>query len=488
MSTIKETLYELLSQIIEIDIINDTDIGKVITVAGWIDTIRKQKKLLFIKLSDSATSRLLPLQIIFDSDDILSKVHAGSAIVVKGLLVSSIGAGQKVELQGQQYYITGDIGTDPDHYPLAGTSIVPEYLRDLPELECKTKLKSAIYKVRAETMSFLKDFFTRERYTQVDMPLITMSECEGGCQPMQATLLLTSGKIADIPTKDGVVDFTKDFFKAKASLTVSAQLELETQLPLGNVWTVTRAVRGEPSQTSRHLCEFSMIEIEKRFSRSAVDIMDISEKCIKECITYILYHFSTQMDFLDKFYKKDHIVKLYGYTSKPFIRITHAQAVTMLIEDSQQSLVTFTELPRYDEDMGSEHEKYLADVKFKHPVIVMRYPKAVKAFYMPVLIETEEESHGVEHVDSFDILVPGVGELVGGSQRIHKEDELIKRIDDLGLDKEPLQFYINLRKYGSVPHGGMGMGFERLIAFITGADSVKDVVCFPKFFGSGKRI
>lgn len=492
---IKESLDELLSQIIEIEIIDDIHINTVITVAGWIDTIRKQKKLVFIKLSDSAYSRLEPLQIIFESSDdkeyfdMISNTHVGAAIIVKGLIVSSIKPGQKIEMQAQQYIITGDLGSEPDHYPLAGNvGKVPELLRDLPELECRSQLKSAIYNIRSKTMGFLKEFFTKEKYTQVDTPMLCFSECEGGCSSMQATLLLTSGKASDIPSKDDNVDFSKDFFKAKTSITVSSQLELETQLPLGNVWTVTRAVRGEPSQTSRHLCEFSMIEIEKRFSRSAIDIMDISEKCIKQCISYALDHCSKQMEFLDKFYDKDHISKLRQYVEQPFIRITHAEAITILINDSKECLVTFTDLPKYDEDMGSEHEKYLADVKYKHPVIVMRYPKVVKAFYMPVIIETEEESYGVEHVDSFDILVPGVGELVGGSQRIYKEDELVRRIDELGLDKEPLQFYINLRKYGSVPHGGMGMGFERLIAFITGADSVKDVVSFPKFFGSGKRV
>jgi asparaginyl-tRNA synthetase len=228
-----------------------------------------------------------------------------------------------------------------------------------------------------------------------------------------------------------------------------------------------------------------MIEIEKRFSRSAKDIMDISDKCIKHCISYILTHCSKQMSFLDKFYGKDHISELQRYIDLPFI-ITHAEVVTMLIEDAKNGIVTFTDLPKYDKDLASEHEKYLTDIKYKHPVIVTKYPKIVKPFYAPVIIETKEESHGVEHVDSFDILVPCVGELVGGSQRIHKYDELIKRIDELGLDKKPLQFYIDLRKYGSVPHGGMGMGFERLISFITGASNVKDCVAFPKYMSCGK--
>ena len=192
------------------------------------------------------------------------------------------------------------------------------------------------------------------------------------------------------------------------------------------------------------------------------------------------------LEFLQKFYKNDHISKLQQFVSVPFVRITHAQAVTMILDDATNIGVEFKELPTYDGDLGSEHEKYLTDVKYRCPVIVMRYPKAVKAFYMPIVVESPEESHGVAHVDSFDILVPGVGELVGGSQRICKTDDLIARIQELGLDMEPLEFYVNLRKYGSQPHGGMGMGFERLIKFITGAENVKDCVAFPRFMGCAK--
>lgn len=498
---ILETLDELMNQIVEIENIDETYIGQVITIAGWLHTMRWQKKLLFGKIDDSAKSRLKPLQVLFEIKNEpvkdyyapLQYICKGASIIIKGKIVKSPKIEQPIEMQGQQYYIVGQID-DPQHYPLAGTAIENmEILRTLPELECFSQVKSAIYDVRAGLEEAISLFFKEKKYRKVDLPVISFSECEGGCQPMQATLLLTDNKKTSIPVKKTLtgeltdyIDFSKDFFGAKASLTVSSQLELETQLPLGNVWTMTRAFRGEPSQTSRHLCEFSMVEFEKRYSKSAVDIINITEELIKFCINYTLKEYTTHLDFLQKFYKNDHVVKLQQFSSEPFIRMTHSQAVTIMLDDVNKNKIEFKELPTYDGDLASEHEKYLTDIKYKHPVIVMRYPKAIKAFYMPIVAELPEESHGVEHVDSFDILVPGVGELVGGSQRIWKTDDLIARINELGLDIKPLEFYINLRKYGSQPHGGMGMGFERLIKFVTGAESVKDCVAFPRFMGCAR--
>jgi asparaginyl-tRNA synthetase len=304
---------------------------------------------------------------------------------------------------------------------------------------------------------------------------------------MQATLLLSSGKTSDIPVDAKLpeqIDFTKDFFGVKASLTVSSQLELETQLPLGKVWTVTRAIRGEPSMTTRHLCEFSMIEIEVPFIKSADDIMVLTEKYLQYVILAIIHDEwgSKALTLLEKKGGKSLKDSLIKYIENPFIRITHYDAVTLLREMASKGEITFTTLPEYHEDMGSEHERYLTDAHFKQPVIVTRYPKQIKAFYMPVI----DKEGGIEHVDCFDILVPSVGELVGGSARIDKQDELETRIKELGLDMKPLQFYIDLRKYGSVPHGGMGMGFERLIKLITGVDTVRDAVAFPRFYKSGK--
>lgn len=459
-----------------------------VVVCGWILTARWQKTLVFMKLTDSHKSKLNPVQVVCDKKQFgesLEYLSAGSSLMVKGKIVNSPGKGQPFEILADEVYILGKV-SNPSSYPLAKADLPIESLRTIPHLECHTPEKAAIYSIRSELMRALEEFFNKNDYTKVDMPLITFSECEGGCQPMQATLFLTSGKLSDVPLKTGTtgtndIDFSKDFFGSKSCLTVSAQMELETQLPLGNVWTVTRAIRGEPSQTTKHLCEFSMIELEKAFSVSADDIIEISEKCIKFCIKHVLETCNAQLTFLEQKLGKNVKQELQIYLITPFVRITHAQAVEMIQDHADR----FTSVPTFADDLSSEHEKYIVDY-YQLPVVVKKYPKAVKAFYMPVVQETLEESHGVEHVDSFDILVPGTGELVGGSQRIDNEADLVARIKELNLDQAPLDFYVELRRTGSVPHGGMGMGFERLVKFITGVDSVKDCVQFPRFVGCNK--
>lgn len=456
-----------------------------VVVAGWIMTLRPQKKRVFMKLSDSAGSKIQPIQIVCDKKifgETLDHLTAGASIMICGQLIKSPAPEQPFEISANVVHVLG-IVKDPSSYPLAKADLPMDLLRTIPHLECHTPIKAAIYVIRSQLMEALINFF-RGAYIKVDMPLITFSECEGGCQPMQTTLFLTTGKIIDIPRKSndtGLIDFSKDFFGTKSLLTVSSQMELETQLPLGDVWTVTRAIRGEPSQTSKHLCEFSMIEFEKRFSSSAKDIIQISEQCIKFCIQHVLNHCAKELSFLEAKLEKPIITKLMRYFETPFVRITHAQAIDMIHKQKEQ----FNVIPSYSDDLSSEHEKFIVD-HFGLPVVVQKYPKQVKAFYMPVVEETLEESHGVEHVDSFDILVPEVGELVGGSQRIHDADQLTDRIRELGIDEKPLEFYIELRRNGTIPHGGMGMGFERLVRFITRVDSVKDCVPFPRYIGCGK--
>ena len=470
-------------------------IGQDILVRGWIETIRFSKKTVFIKLYDSWKTHLQPLQIVFDLSLLqeeykqqILKLSTGCSIQVTGKLVASPKPQQPIELQGTDIKIFGLI-KDPATYPIAKTDLSLDHFRSFPHLECFSSSKSAIYGIRGLLLEAFEIFFKDEDFTKTDMPLITFSECEGGCQPMQATLLLTSGDIKDISVQDKTskVDFSKDFFGRKASLTVSSQLELETHLPLGRVWTMTRAIRGEPSATSRHLAEFSMLEIELPFIDSAKDVMEVSERLIKYCIKYILgdKYGSLALDVLSKKFSVDIRTKLTSYITGDFIRITHRDAVKLLLEEHASKRVTFDKLPDYSDDMGSEHERYLTDVYYKHPVIITEYPKCVKSFYMPVTGSFETpDGKLVEYVDCFDILVPGVGELVGGSARMDDYDMLEQRISKLGLDRDPLEFYLDLRKYGTTKHGGMGMGFERLIKLITFADSVKDCVAYPRFYKS----
>ena len=281
----------------------------------------------------------------------------------------------------------------------------------------------------------------------------------------------------------------EDFFAKKAFLTVSGQLELETHQFLGPVYTETRAVRGEPSDTTKHLGEFTMIEMEIPFIDSAKDVASVSEELIKFCIKHVLQdkYCSKALDLLAK--KQELPIKelLTYYSENPFQTITHRDAVTLLNKMVEDNKVEFANIPAYDEDMATEHERYLTDIHFGCPVIITQYPKNVKSFYMPVIDSfTSPDGKVIEVVDCFDIIVPGVGELVGGSARIHKYEELIERIESAKMDITPLQFYVDLRKYGSVPHGGMGMGFERLIKFITCVDSVRDCVAYPRYYKSGK--
>lgn len=498
-------------------------VGEEVNISGWVMFVRRQGKRYFFKVYDSRRSRFSRiLQIIFEktpeSQNYLAQldhVTAGCSMLIRGLIVDSPAKGQKIEMKGFEYYILGFVRDNS--FPSAKSDLTIDYLRSIEHLECHVQLKSAIYSVRSEIELGTEKFFEMEDYTKCDMPLITFSECEGGCQPMQVTLFLTTGFVEDIPIKKSVfvvptepkaeevfkettlsekfaslyledsyklpkltVDFSKDFFGKKACLTVSAQLELETQLPQGNVWTMTRAVRGEPSQTSRHLTEFSMVELEIAFSTGSDDIIDISTKYIKFCLQYAIDHCVEELMYLEEYYKKPIFSRLSGYIAEDFAVITHKDAVQLCLE---QPTGTFVELPSYDSDLSSEHEKFLVDVHFQKPTVVRFYPKKVKAFYMPVIMTIDE----IEYVDSFDILVPDVGELVGGSQRIDDYDELMARINELGLDPEPLKFYTGLRKAGSIPHGGMGMGLERLVKFITCAESVKDCVPYPRFIGCGKK-
>jgi len=510
-----QRINELLKQRIKIHMC-EKYVNDEICVAGWVKFIRRQGKRYFLKVYDSKKSRHSSiLQIMFEKTPELQEYFAplehvttGCSILVKGFIKESPAKGQKIEMLGNEYYVLGYV-KEASSFPSSKSDLTMDYIREISHLDCHIDVKSAIFSVRSAVELATEKFFEINDYTKSDMPLITFSECEGGCQPMQVSLFFTTGIINDIPvveykcdTKDTeytslsdkfssldvspklLVDFSKDFFGKKSCLTVSAQLELETHLPQGGVWTMTRAVRGEPSQTSRHLTEFSMVELEKGFSTGSQDIIDISVEYIKFCLKYAMENCQDELEYLEKYYEKSIFERLSKFVSDDFATITHAQAVTLCLRQPEG---TFNELPTYDGDLSSEHEKFLADIHFKRPTIIRFYPKKVKAFYMPVIPETIEESHNVEHVDSFDIIVPDVGELVGGSQRIHEYDELIKRIEELKIDHEPLKFYTDLRKSGSIPHGGMGMGLERLVKFITCAESVKDCVPYPRFIGCGKK-
>lgn len=484
----------------KIQSIDESMIDTDITICGWVTSCHAHRNVAFAWIADDAASRLIPIQAVFDlkrRPDFaeIRGVTKGWSLGLKGKIVKSIGTQQAIEMQVSAYQIFGKVA-DPASYALAKDDYPLEYLRGLPHLECHSTVKSCIYSVRSALMTATERFFESKKFRKVDMPLITMSQCEGGANPAQVTDFLKTHKRSDIatrpildatgkPTGDFTddIDFSKDFSGCANYLTVSAQLELETQLPLGDVWTETRATRFEPSMSTKHLASFSMIEAEISFIESAVDLMDVTEEAIKYCTQYVLSVCEKELKYLGKYFDDaDHIDKLCSWLSSPFTRITHAEAVTMMQAEPSG---TFLAIPQYDEDLSSEHENWLT-AKYDRPVFVARYPKKVKSFYMPVILETVEESYGVEHVDSYDLLVPNVGELVGGSRRIHDLAELETRITELDIDRTPLEFYIALRRDGTVPHGGWGWGHERFVKMLTGAPSVKDCVAFPFYVGCGK--
>ncbi len=472
--------------------ITEAHLDTTITVCGWVTKTHTPKKVVFVWLADDATSRLEPLQIVFGISDktrykdleVVKKISKGYSISVTGTLIKSLGKGQLYELQATSYEVIGSVGHQAT-YPLMLEDYPMDYYRTsaLEHLECLAPVKSAIYKIRS-ILSEASDYYFRSReFTKVHMPMITFSECESGCGVFTVTSFCKTGQVSDFPTKKDVlpaqIDFSKDFFSKKSCLTVSSQLELECSLPLGDVYCETRAARCEESMTSRHLCEFTMIEFESPFITSAVDIIDRAEAYVRFMFTRALESCEKELAYLSKKFSTDLKTRLTQYLEKPFPRISHADAVTLMLE---QPAETFSTLPSYSDDLSTEHEKWLSETHFKTGVFVCKYPKAVKAFYMPVVQETPEESHGVEHVDSFDFLIDGL-ELIGGSARIWRLEELESRITELGLDRKPLEFYLGLRRDGSAKSGGLGLGFDRLVKVVTGAPSIKDCVQFPRYVG-----
>lgn len=473
--------------------ISEKTIGQHVICNGWITKCHSLKKVGFIWLSDDVASRLVPLQCVFNfgkhPDHItMNKLTRGCSVSVTGEIVSSKGNQQAFEMLIDTYELIGAV-KDPATYVMAKDDYQLEYLRGIPEMECHSTIKSLIYVIRSKLMEATELYFKQAGMLKVDMPLITMSQCEGGANPAQVTDFLKTHQRSAIPVIEGIdkIDYSIDFAKCATYLTESAQLQLETQLPLcsAGVWTETRATRFEPSVSTKHLACFTMIEVEIPFIKNALDLMAVTEDSIRFCSQYVLDHCSAELDQLDKFWGASHKIKLIDWVTKPFAQITHSEAVTMM---QAQKDGTFLHVPDYNEDLSTEHELWLVDEVFKRPTFVMKYPKAVKSFYMPIVQETYEESHGVQHVDSYDLLVPETGELVGGSARIFQLKELEDRIAELGLDRKPLEFYIKLREDGTIPHGGWGWGHERFVKMITGAPSVKDCVQFPFYIGCGITI
>ena len=442
----------------------DEFLNKEITVHGWIRNHRAQKEFGFLDFSDGTTME--HLQIVYDKDTAdfshLQSLRVGSSIQVTGVLVKSEGKGQDVELKAKEVQLLGDC---PEDYPLQPKKHTREFLRTIGYLRPRANLFQAVFRVRSVAAQAIHEYFQGHGYVYFHAPLITASDCEGAGEMFQVTTL-------PIEELKGKVDYKKDFFGKRTSLTVSGQLQAETfATAFSKVYTFGPTFRAENSNTKTHASEFWMIEPEIAFC-DLEELMDIEEEMLKFVVSYVLEHCPKEMEFFDKFVEKGLLDKLHKLIDSKFTRVTHEEVITILKNSKEK----FEYTPKYGEDIQKEHEKYITEY-FQGPVFITDWPKDIKAFYM-------KQNEDGKTVRAVDLEVPGAGELMGGSQREENMDKLIRRMDELHMDKEELDWYINLRKYGTCVHSGFGMGFERLVIYLTGVENIRDVIPYPRVPGS----
>ena len=444
-------------------------LDKEVTLEGWIKNHRKQKEFGFISFSDG--TYFTPIQIVYDNslDDFedIQKFHIGSSIQVTGKVVKSPKENQPFEIQASSICLLGDCLED---YPIQPKKHSREFLREQAYLRPRTNLFQAVFQIRSKAAFAIHEYFQKKDFVYFHAPLITASDCEGAGEMFHVTTL----DLENIPkNNDGSVDYSKDFFGKMTSLTVSGQLQAETfALAYKNVYTFGPTFRAENSNTKTHASEFWMIEPEMAFCDLDKD-MDIMEDMLKYVVKYVLDNCKAELEFLDNFVEKGLIEKLENLVKKKAIRITHYEAIKELKESGKN----FEFSPEYDEDLAREHEKYLTEEKYNAPVFVYNWPKDIKAFYMRLNDDNKT-------VGAVDLLVPGSGELMGGSQREERYDILLKRVQEMNTGVEELDWYLKLRLYGGCVHSGFGMGFERLIMYLTGVENIRDVIPYPRTPGN----
>ena len=440
-------------------------IGKQIQVGGWIRSIRDSKAFGFIVLSDG--SFFEPLQIVYhdtmDNFAQVSKLNVGSAIIVTGTLVATPQAKQPFEIQADTVEIEGM--STPD-YPLQKKRHSFEYLRTISHLRPRTNTFQAVFRVRSIIAYAIHKFFQERDFVYVHTPLITGSDCEGAGEMFQVTTL----DLNNVPkTKDGKVDYSQDFFGKETNLTVSGQLNVETfACAFRNVYTFGPTFRAENSNTTRHAAEFWMIEPELAFA-DLKDNMIVAESMLKYVIRYVMEHAPEEMQFFNQFVDRGLLERLNTVVNSEFGHVTYTEAVDILMQHNDE----FEYKVFWGCDLQTEHERYLTEKIYKRPVFVTDYPKEIKAFYMKMNEDNKT-------VAAMDLLVPGIGEIIGGSQREDDYGKLKARMEELGLKEEDYDFYLDLRKYGSVRHSGFGLGFERCVMYLTGMGNIRDVIPFPR--------
>ena len=449
------------------DLYRNTDkyLDKEVTVGGWIRSNRDSKTFGFIVVNDGTFFETL--QIVYSDAlanfDQLTKLGVGTAIIAKGRIVATPNAKQPFEMQAAEIVLEG--ASDPD-YPLQKKRHTFEYLRTIPHLRARTNTFQAVFRVRSLIAYAIHTFFMERDFVYVHTPLITSSDCEGAGEMFQVTTL----DMMNPPmNEDGAVDYTKDFFGKQTNLTVSGQLNVETYaFAFKNVYTFGPTFRAENSNTTRHAAEFWMIEPEICFA-DLKDDMILAESMLKFVIRYVLENAPEEMNFFNQFIDKGLLDRLNHVLNSDFGHVTYTEAIELLEKHNDK----FEYKVFWGCDLQTEHERYLTEEIFKRPVFVTDYPKEIKAFYMKL-------NDDGKTVAAMDCLVPGIGEIIGGSQREDNLELLEKRMDELGLNKEDYQFYLDLRKYGSARHAGFGLGFERCVMYLTGMGNIRDVVPFPR--------
>jgi asparaginyl-tRNA synthetase len=466
------------------DLLRSNEIGKIFTIKGWVRTRRGNKQVNFVALNDG--SGINNLQVVIDmsqfDEELIRRITTGSAISVEGELQASQGSGQKVELLAKTVELLGD--SDPDKYPLQPKKHSLEFLREIAHLRFRTNTFGAITRVRHAMIFAVHQFFNQKGFYNIHTPIITASDAEGAGEMFQVTTLDMDNLSR---TEDGKIDYSKDFFGRSTNLTVSGQLEGElAALAMGEIYTFGPTFRAENSNTSRHLSEFWMIEPEMAFYELK-DNMDLAEEFLKFLIQYAFDHCMDDLLFLSKRQQEEEknkketdrtmelVEKLKFVLENDFVRLTYSKAIDIL-ENSKPNKKGKFQYPvkGFGTDLQSEHERYLVEKHFKKPVILTDYPKEIKAFYMKL----NDDSRTVR---AMDVLFPQIGEIIGGSQREESYEKLTARMKEMDIPEEEMWWFLDTRRFGSVPHSGFGLGFERLMMFVTGMTNIRDVIPFPRY-------
>ena len=469
------------------DLLSGDQLGKEVLVKGWVRTFRSNR---FIAMNDGSTINNLQAVVDFENtpEEVIKRIHTGTSLAITGELVESMGKGQAYEIAVKSIEVIGDC--DPEKYPLQPKKHSLEFLRENAHLRARTTTFGAVYRVRHSMIFAVHEFFNKKGFINVHTPIITGSDAEGAGEMFRVTTLNASQPPKD---SDGNVDFKQDFFAKETNLTVSGQLEGETAaLAMSDIYTFGPTFRAENSNTSRHLAEFWMIEPEMAFY-DLNDNMDLAEEFTKYIINYALQHCQQDLEFLNQREVEEQkglpqnqrsemslIDRLKFVADNEYVRLTYTEAIDILKNSKPNKKKKFQYIiEEWGADLQSEHERYLVEKHFKKPVILFDYPANIKAFYMRL-------NEDGKTVGAMDVLFPGIGEIVGGSQREERYDVLVDKIKALGIDQKELEWYLDTRRFGSAPHSGFGLGFERMIQFVTGMQNIRDVIPFPRTPGNAE--